>query len=472
MSDATEARAMRRWQEQLAQMRNDGNWSADELDFLLQNPESRSAGDYIQPGNTIELPQGADLWKYLNSLGVAGGASPDPMTGLQAFMAQKGLTLPQYQQQYGGLPLSFSEDGKTATYDPSFVKNAYSYEPGPDWFESVIPALILGMGAAGLGGFLPGTESVFGGAATAAAGETGIGGWAGAIGEGGTLSGVSDLGWNVAGLAGEGAGAGALEGINWASDIFNPDALSTFTGDASAGWNVAGTSGGTGGAIADGINWASDIFDPNAASGFTGDASAGWNVAQTAGGTGGAVAQQAAKTGLSKFLKDKFNLDVDQNTLGMLGQLGGAGIGLLGSKQQSDALKDLQAQMTGQRAPFLNKAVGYLNNPESFYTSPEATGAANATMRALSTKFGNPGVSPTAQGLATGALYDRYSNTVNSLGSLGLSGQGIQANLGQQIASTSGQPYAIAGNTISGLTSDNSMDEMMKRMFRQQFGLR
>jgi hypothetical protein len=174
---------------------------------------------------------------------------------------------------------------------------------------------------------------------------------------------------------------------------------------------------------------------------------------------------------LQKFLKDKFNLDVDQNMLGMLGQLGGAGIGLLGSKQQSDALKDLQAQMSGQRAPFLNKAVGYLNNPDSFYTSPEATGAANATMRALSTKFGNPGTSPTAQSLATGALYDRYTNTVNSLGSLGLSGQGIQANLGQQIASTSGQPYAIAGNTISGLTSDNSMDDMMKRMFRQQFGL-
>jgi hypothetical protein len=174
---------------------------------------------------------------------------------------------------------------------------------------------------------------------------------------------------------------------------------------------------------------------------------------------------------LQKFLKDTLGLDVDQNMLSMLGQLGGAGIGLLGSKQQSDALKDLQAQMSGQRAPFLNKAVGYLNNPESFYTSPEATGAANATMRALSTQFGNPGTSPTAQGLATGALYDRYSNTVNSLGSLGLSGQGIQANLGQQIASTSRQPYAIAGNTISGLTSDNSMDEMLKRMFSQQFSL-
>jgi hypothetical protein len=410
------------------------------------------------PGQTLTPQQVQSVLANLtgsapNTRGVEGGAG----LTLDSYMADPRAAIKVENGQY--------------VFRPELAQGDYFGINPTGFWDGMGPAALV----AGLAGGLPMLTSMGllgGGAAAAGAGETGIGGWAGAIGEGGTLSGVSDLGWNVAGLAGEGAGAGALDGINWASDIFNPDALSTFTGDTSAGWNVAGTSGGTGGAIADGINWASDIFDPNAASGFTGDASAGWNVAQTAGGTGGAVAQQAAKTGLSKFLKDKFNLDVDQNTLGMLGQLGGAGIGLLGSKQQSDALKDLQAQMTGQRAPFLNKAVGYLNNPDSFYTSPEATGAANATMRALSTKFGNPGVSPTAQGLATGALYDRYSNTVNSLGSLGLSGQGIQANLGQQIASTSGQPYAIAGNTISGLTSDNSMDEMMKRMFSQQFGLR
>jgi len=453
MSDATEARAMRRWQEQLAQMRNDGNWSADELDFLLQNPESRSAGDYIQPGNTIELPQGADLWKYLNSLGVAGGASPDPMTGLPAFMAQKGLTLPQYQQQYGGLPLSFSEDGKTATYDPSFVKNAYSYEPGPDWFETVIPALILGMGAAGLGGFLPGTESIFGGTASAATAGGAKAAGAGATGaiEAGT-AGLADFSLaNAPSVFGPTSGLG----LNTAGIGLTPELIA-----AGGGAGAFGLPAGLGlqAVTAAGVPLTAAAMGAGAAS------TLGTTVAKTA-------AEQAAKTGLSKVLKDTLGLDVDQNMLGMLGQLGGAGIGLLGSKQQSDALKDLQAQMTGQRAPFLNKAVGYLNNPDSFYSSPEATGAANATMRALSTKFGNPGTSPTAQGLATGALYDRYSNTVNSLGSLGLSGQGIQANLGQQIASTSGQPYVIAGNTISGLTSDNSMDDMMKRMFRQQFGL-
>lgn len=184
-----------------------------------------------------------------------------------------------------------------------------------------------------------------------------------------------------------------------------------------------------------------------------------------------AAAGTAAPTGLSKLLKDHLGLDVDPSTLDLIGKGLGLAAGVAGSNQQTDALKDLNAQMTAQRAPFLNKAVGYLNNPDSFFTSPEATGAANATMRALSTKFGNPGTSPTAQGLATGALYDRYANTVNSLGSLGLSGQGIQANLGQQIAQSSGQPFAIAGRAIADMTSDNAMTDMFAKMFRQQFSL-
>jgi len=82
--------------------------------------------------------------------------------------------------------------------------------------------------------------------------EAGVGGFTGLLGEAGSLSGVSDLGWNVAELIGTELGTAAAEatgiqagaegfadGINWGSDIFNPDAVSTFTGDPTAGWNVA-----------------------------------------------------------------------------------------------------------------------------------------------------------------------------------------------------------------------------------------
>jgi hypothetical protein len=67
-----------------------------------------------------------------------------------------------------------------------------SYEKS-DWFDTVIPGIIGAVGAAGLGGYLPGTESVFGGASgagvfggdiagTAAAGEGLSGGLGGGMG--------------------------------------------------------------------------------------------------------------------------------------------------------------------------------------------------------------------------------------------------------------------------------------------------
>lgn len=203
--------------------------------------------------------------------------------------------------------------------------------------------------------------------------------------------------------------------------------------------------------------------------------SLGTQVAGSAGTTGvGAAAStvpQTASSALSQFLKDQLGLDVSPGMLNLLGQGLGAGLGMLSSNQQTSALQNLASQMNQQRAPFLNKATGYLNDPNSFYSSPEATGAASAVLRQLSATHGNPMGSPTAQSLATGALYDRYLNTVNSLGSLGLGGEGIQANLGQQVAQSQGQPWAIAGNAVSSLTSDNSMQNMLKKMFQQQFSL-
>jgi hypothetical protein len=193
--------------------------------------------------------------------------------------------------------------------------------------------------------------------------------------------------------------------------------------------------------------------------------------AGVAGATMPAGATTAAST-ISRLLKDNLGIDVGADTIGLLGQGLGAGLGMLGSSQQSSALKDLQNQMSSQRAPFLNKAVGYLNDPNSFYSSPEATGASDAILRRLSTTYGNPGVSPTAQTMATGALYDRYANTINSLGSLGLSGQGIQADIGKDIVSSSGQPYAIAGNAVGNMTSSNfDINKLFQQALQKQYGL-
>jgi hypothetical protein len=201
------------------------------------------------------------------------------------------------------------------------------------------------------------------------------------------------------------------------------------------------------------------------------------NSATTGAGLGSAVAAtsappQTAAATISRLLKDNLGIDIGADTLGLLGQGLGAGIGMLGSSQQSNGLKELQTQMSSQRAPFLNKAVGYLNDPNSFYSSPEATGAADAVLRRLSADHGNPAGSPTAQSLATGALFDRYSNSVNMLGSLGLSGQGIQADIGKDIVSSSGQPYAIAGNAIGNMTSNSfDINKLFQQALQKQYGL-
>jgi hypothetical protein len=396
------------------------------------------------PGQTLTPQQVQSVLANLtgsapNTRGVEGGAG----LTLDSYMADPRAAIKVENGQY--------------VFRPELAQGDYFGINPTGFWDGMGPAAL----AVALAGGLPMLTSMGvlgGGAAAAGAGETGIGGWAGAIGEGGTLSGVSDLGWNVAGLAGEGAGAGALDGINWASDIFNPDALSTFTGDTSAGWNVAGTSGGTGG-IADGINWASDIFDPNAASGFTGDASAGWNVAQTAGGTGGAAglaqtaAQQAAKTGLSKVLKDTLGIDVDSSTLDLIGKGLGLGLGVYGSNKQADAAKDLASQYMGMGAPYRAELANLNANPSSFYGSDIFQGAlqqgSDALSRSLSAKVGNPILNPTAlqemQNYTTRGSLDAFNTRWNQLASAGQLGVSQAAPLGQQANAASGNTYNALG---------------------------
>jgi hypothetical protein len=175
---------------------------------------------------------------------------------------------------------------------------------------------------------------------------------------------------------------------------------------------------------------------------------------------------------ISNGLKSLTGTDVNSGWLDLLGKGLGAGIGILGAKQQQHSMKDLFDTMRNDRMPFLNKATGYLNNPESFYTSPEATGASDAVLRGLSASGGNPYGNATSHSIAQGALYDRYLNTVNSLGSLGLGGQGIQADLGKDIAQSSGQPYAIAGNTVGNMFSnDLDVNQIFAKALQKQYGL-
>ena len=85
-----------------------------------------------------------------------------------------------------------------------YINKPLSYEKS-DWFDTVIPGIIGSVAAAGLGGFLPGTESVFGG--TAGAGATGSGAF------GGDIAGTA--------FAGEGLSGGLGGGMGFFDDILN-----------------------------------------------------------------------------------------------------------------------------------------------------------------------------------------------------------------------------------------------------------
>lgn len=129
-------------------------WSAQDLEQANTFGTAGAASVFV-PGDRFQL---GSAQQYID-LGFA-GISPDPKKGLIEYLQGTGETLQDYQARTGGLMVSFNADG-TATYDPSAYKANYSYDPGPDWFEVAIPALILSVGAAGIGGFLPGTESAF-----------------------------------------------------------------------------------------------------------------------------------------------------------------------------------------------------------------------------------------------------------------------------------------------------------------------
>lgn len=430
-------------------------WNADNFSQFWNNPDQGGRFD-PRAGDIFPITTPEDLVKW-----GFGNQSPDMTKGLTEYIP--GGSLADFQAQTQSLPFQFTDAG--AVYDPAARVNPMNYEGTPDWREMAWPAAFAALAGAGLGGMLPGTENVFAGLGAPGAAE---GSFSMNIPTGGPVT--SALSVPAAGT-------------------FNPATatLSEMTG-AIAGGATPAVSGGGLGSLA--LTDAALGLAPGglaAVLGGTGSTIPGvlGNIALDAAGnqvsTGVNLANsaQAAAPGLGSSVAGTASsgnaladlLGVSPGTLDLIGKGLGAGIGLLGSNAQTNALQDLQSQMTAQRAPFLNKATGYLNNPESFYTSPEATGAANATLRALSTQYGNPGVSPTAQALTTGALYDRYTNTVNSLGSLGLSGQGIQANLGSQIASTAGQPYAIGGNLIGGLTAPNmGIDKLLQQQLQKMFG--
>lgn len=327
---------------------------------------------------------------------------------------------------------------------------------------------------AGFGGMLPLMLASGIGAAGAAAGF-GLGGLGSAAGGAGTGAGASGA------LAGDFASSFAPTlteaGLSTAANQALIPTLGEIAGTSSlglpaGGWEaVLGTSGAAGAGGTAGLDQILSGYNPMGDYGEYGGYTSA-NTVPTGTAAAGAGANTAAST-LSQFLKDKFGLDINPSTLGMLGTGLNTALGMWSANQQGNRLESIADRTAAERAPFLGAATGMLNNPSSYFQGPVAQELARSMSSALSADFGNPALSPTAQAKMIQGLAPSYYNTISQLGSLGLGGQGITAGLGTQAAQAQGQPWAVLGSGIENLTNNQNngdLSQLLSKVLRNQYG--
>jgi hypothetical protein len=178
-------------------------------------------------------------------------------------------------------------------------------------------------------------------------------------------------------------------------------------------------------------------------------AGAGGGLSQLLKGPAGNAAGTAAGSAIGRILRGEGTMD-DYLAAGGTGLA--TGLGIYGSGQQADAIRDISNQARADRAPFLGAATNYLQNPTAYAEGPGKV-FMDATLRGLSAKVGNPIDNPTALGLATQAGLSDWRNAVLGFGNLGLAGEDTRANLGVQAAGADANQLNALGYGIGELTN-------------------
>lgn len=334
----------------------------------------------------------------------------------------------------------------------NYVNSPLQYNPPDKGLDKWMPYLIAGGALAGLGGFLPGTESVFGGGAAAGAptftgGASGAG-IAGAAGGGGALSGMT-----AAEVAALGGGAGGLAGASGGG-------LSGMGGTEFAG-------GASGGGLAGGGTAAGEFVGGASGAGVSGGATGG-----ALSGAGGAAVGGAASGATSALGRILGGTATSDDWLSVLGAGGSSLLGVLGSNAQADAYGDVAQQYLGLGAPFREKLLQSYAPGFSMADQPDFQNAmdvsAQAAARATSAKAGNPVDNPGAyaemQKYITGSLALPQLNTYRSqLGSFGQLGTNTAGTASMGEASQTGGMYDALGSGLASLTKPkNPYEDLMK----------
>ncbi len=138
-------------------------------------------------------------------------------------------------------------------------------------------------------------------------------------------------------------------------------------------------------------------------------------------------------------------LGVSDATAQLLGTAGTTLAGIYGSNKAADTLKGIYDQQRADRAPALSAFNNALTNPDSFYSTAPAMGAADAAARALSVQ-GNPAWNPGLSAKLAANNLGGYNSYLNNLAGPAFGGQVTQAATGGGIASAQNN----LGNTIGG----------------------
>ena len=451
-----------------------------------------------QTAQTLSNPNQSQGEADVNTMRAA-GYLPDVSVADSEFMSgaegkKFNSPLEYYKYLYGDGVTAETINGETWYKTPSGAdatlpgRTPLQFNPPPSTGSQLVLSSLLALGAAGLGGALPGVEGIFGAGAAggaaegaAALGELGSGAYGigapslGLQGAGlGVVEGGGVLGSGAAGVAGGssffpaadalalgGTSASGLAGPVSFGDLLNTPLGSGMTGSAPT--SVSPTGGPLGSGTA-GVPGAGDIMGTGATTAT--------NAAATTGATTSATT--AAQTGsvLSRII-DGSATTADWASLAGTGL--STGLGVLGANQQADAYKDVADKYLALGAPYRDKLSASYAPGFSMADQPDFMNALNlsadAVARATSTKANtfDPGAQMEMQKYVSGSLALPQLNTYRSqLGTFGNLGTNVAGTTDAASAGQTGSMYNALGYGLGQITqpqsnTNSALSDLLKR---------